>query len=162
MKETENSPLEKTRKFLSSYQGNNLIKDTAIHLSALLGVDHVIIGKVQGQSSNMVETVAFYSEGAFRESQVYSLKGTPSENILSRGTRYYPSNVKEMFPDDPDLQTVDAQSYLGTPLVDSGQNPVGLIILIHSKTIKNPDQASQALNEAAKELQKKFTSPADI
>jgi signal transduction histidine kinase/FixJ family two-component response regulator len=61
--------------------------------------------------------LAFWSEGAFGETFVYALSGTPCECVLDNQIVAFRRNIQEMFPADREwFARLGAQSFLAIPL----------------------------------------------
>jgi PAS domain S-box-containing protein len=73
-----------------------------------LGVDHVLIGRLEGTPATRVTTLANWSAGQPRDNLSYELEGTPCAETLRTGLSSYPSRVRELFPDHQLLQDLGA------------------------------------------------------
>ncbi len=136
--------------FVQNYTGNNFVNDVAAFLADTLKVDYVLIGKLQNQDCTSVETVSLYAKGGHAGQMVYKLHGTPCENVVGRNLCYYPKGVQDLFPDDKELADLGIESYIGSPLFDEKRQPMGLIVLMHSQTIPNPENVQEVLQEVTK------------
>ncbi len=120
-------------------------------------VDYVIVDKL-GESTDVAETVALYAKGAIAPNIHYALKDTPCENVMGHKLCLYPREVQRHFPNDPLLADMGVESYLGIPLWDSFEQPVGLIAILDSKPLAEDTPAIQILQlvatRAAAELQR--------
>ncbi len=66
-----------------------------------------------------LRALAFWLEDNFVDEYEYDVTGTPCEPVLKETRLFHvPEKVVELFPDDPDLQRLDAVSYIGVPLLD--------------------------------------------
>ncbi|HEX8988314.1 MAG TPA: PAS domain-containing protein [Rhodocyclaceae bacterium] len=127
------------------------------YLGKTLDVDHVMVSAV-ADDMGTAETVARYARGAVVPNLRYSLKGTPCENVMGRRFCFYPQGIRQMFPDDPLLPDMGAESYSGLPLWDSAGQPIGLIAVLDGKPLRDEAQVSQVLQfvatRAAAELER--------
>ncbi|HEX5338381.1 MAG TPA: PAS domain S-box protein, partial [Gallionella sp.] len=135
----------------------NFFDALALYLGETLGVDHVVIDRLD-QEPGIVETVAVYAKGDIVRNLRYSLHGTPCENVMGREFCFYPQGIQQMFPEDTLLVDMGAESYAGIPLWDSVGKPIGLIAVLDSKPHPDPTPISQLLQfvatRAAAELER--------
>ena len=97
------------------------------------GTRYAIIGLIDDQDCNQVKTQAVWANGELVDNFTYNLEGTPCRDILDCKQTIIPSNVCGLYPDDHLLADMEAESYFGSPLVDSKGNTLGLIAIIDDK-----------------------------
>ena len=104
-------------------------------LALFLEVRYVAIAEVKNNET--VQTLAFWKGEDFRENLEYNLAGTPCANILA-GNQIcrYPHSIQSLFPEDPLLCVLEAESYVGIPILDPQGNLLGLIAVIDTKPIE--------------------------
>ncbi len=135
--------------FASAYSGNNYFTDLAEFLAKETDVEYVLIGYLNNGHATTVTTAALFAHGKIVDNMVYSLAGTPCENVMGRNCCYYPVNVQQMFPNDKELQELNINSYIGAPLFDTEKNPLGIVVLMDSETIPNAGILEKALEAIA-------------
>jgi PAS domain S-box-containing protein len=96
-----------------------------------LGSRYVLVAEVLPEQKSHVATLAFWQGGVFGENVSYPLAGTPCEAVIGGEICHYPRGIQGLFPDDHDLATLDADGYLGVPMLGSSGEVVGHIALIH-------------------------------
>jgi two-component system KDP operon response regulator KdpE len=64
---------------------------------------------------------------------------------LSGRTCIFPSGVQKLFPDDPRLKDIDAESYIAVPLLDAGGKPLGHIGIVDTKPLADVSFAETTL-----------------
>lgn len=116
----------------------------ALFLGERLNMDYVIIGRLD-ETSARVETLALSTKGTIAPNLFYSLKGTPCENVMGANLCVYPKDIQQLFPEDSLLTEMDVESYIGIPLWDSADRPIGLIALLDSHPLVDPNPATQVL-----------------
>jgi PAS domain S-box-containing protein len=128
-----------------AWKGDEFFQSMALELARTLGANHTIIGElIQGQESK-VRGLGVCINGAISENLVYELAGTPSEHAITKGVCSYPSGVAELFPQDITLQELSADGYVGIPLFDSYQRPLGVMAALFNKPLANPKLAESIL-----------------
>ncbi len=120
--------------------GNEFFPALARHLAAALEVRYAMIAEWQGD--DRAQLLAFWADGKLQPLHGYQLAGTPCERVLKQNqVCYYPDGLQALFPDDRDLATMDAQSYLGVPLQTRNQQVIGHVCILHDRPLVNPERA---------------------
>lgn len=84
----------------------------------------------------ILRSLAFWMNDHFIEDYEYKIQGTPCEQVIERSCLiHYPDRVIELFPDDPDLVTVNAVSYAGVPLLRSDGAVLGHLSALDTKPL---------------------------
>jgi GAF domain-containing protein len=61
---------------------------------------------------------------------------TPLQSVLTeRKLLLYPERIVELFPDEPDLKTLGAVSYMGVPLFDLAGEIMGHLAVLDTKPL---------------------------
>jgi len=120
-----------------SVTGGEFFKIVTAHLSKTLDMDCAIIGKLKGSAKDRVRIIAMTNNVGIQYVDEYDLENTPCENVIINGLCCYPSRVREKFPHDAMLEEMGAESCAGTPLVNRDGDPLGLIIVVSRKPVKN-------------------------
>lgn len=105
-------------------------------LSELLSLEFICIDRLTGDG-HMARTVAVYHNGKFEDNVEYALKDTPCGEVVGKTICCFPRNVADLFPNDPVLREINAQSYAGITLRGKDEEPIGLIALIGEKPFAN-------------------------
>ena len=68
-----------------------------------------------------LRALAFWLGGEWVQNYEHVIDGTPCEAVVT-GARlvHYPERVLELYPNDPDIQSIGVVSYLGVPLIGVG------------------------------------------
>ncbi len=107
-------------------------------------MDYVCIDFLLGDGQS-AQTVAIYHDGQFEPNVKYTLHDTPRGEIVGKAICCFPRNVRSLFPNDADLQALQAESYVGATLWGFDNKPIGLIALIGRKPLENPRLAESVL-----------------
>lgn len=125
-------------------------------LANLLGVDHVLVARVNGDEiahddlpRNVAETLAVWSNGRYLPNVTYPLAGTPCEGVVGREPCLYPCGVQQRFPDDHMLSELGAESYMGLPLYAVDGTPIGLLALLKNSSMSLNGHTSEVLSIVA-------------
>jgi diguanylate cyclase (GGDEF)-like protein/PAS domain S-box-containing protein len=127
---------------------DNYFDALARFLGEKLDMDYVLIDKL-AESPGFAQTVSAYAKGKKINDMCYALKGTPCENVMGRQICVYPKSAQQLFPDDLLLCDMGVESYVGIPLWDSLNKPIGLIALLSCKPMIEGTLATQVLQVVA-------------
>ncbi|MEI6567080.1 MAG: PAS domain S-box protein [Verrucomicrobiota bacterium] len=139
---SERKLVEDTQSFLLGCglpgSSGDFFESLAHYLAITLDMEYVCIDRLIGDGLT-AQTVAIYNEGRFESNVQYALKDTPCGEVVDKSVCCYRSGVRHLFPNDPALQDLTAESYIGTTLIDSKGQAIGLIAIIghqpfHSRT----------------------------
>ncbi len=132
-----------------STEKDNIFRLIVKKLAISQDVDYGLVGRINKDNPEIIETLAFWGKGQFLENISYELAGTPCENVLIDEYRIYPDNVQQLFPNDHELTKMQARSYIGIALRDSEANIIGLLALIDTKPMKKQLGTDSLLNSLA-------------
>ncbi len=113
---------------------------------------------------NGLHTLAFWANGCLQDNFSYQPLKTPCEITLSQGTYHCPTKVQQLFPEDPELVAMAADSYLGLSLHDANGTPIGALCLLDTHPLPDNQQLEAVLRvfaaRAAVELERKRATEA--
>ncbi|MGB3223563.1 MAG: PAS domain S-box protein [Desulforhopalus sp.] len=137
---TERTQLEKIQIFLAETStgtdDESFFYVLARFLARNLGMDFVCIDRLEGDGL-IARTVAVWCDGQFKDDVSYALKDTPCGEVVDKSLCCYPENVSQFFPNDIVLKELQAESYVGVPLLSHTGSPIGLIAVIGRRPLDN-------------------------
>ena len=149
---TERKQLENVQVFLAETSAGNEIEPffhtLARFLAKNLDMDFVCIDRLEGDGLT-AQTVAVWCDGHFEDNISYALQDTPCGAVVEQQTCCYPASVCRLFPNDPVLQELRAESYAGVTLLGHTGQPIGLIAIISRQPLKNLQLANKTLKMVA-------------
>ncbi|MGB0932413.1 MAG: GAF domain-containing sensor histidine kinase, partial [Chitinophagales bacterium] len=126
-------------------------------LSKNLGLKYVFIGE-KCVNKNYMKIKSLWTGDSLIKDFEYALSGTPCERVLLEGTKVYPKNVGEFFPNAIKLKKWNIQSYIGIPLINDKGQSIGNIVVLNDKFIDNISWVQQIVeicaNRVAAELER--------
>ena len=82
----------------------------------------------------ILRALAFWAGDALIPEWQMVIDGTPCERVIETARLvHFPENIGALYPDDPDIQTIDAVSYMGAPLIDGNGRVLGHLAVIDRK-----------------------------
>jgi PAS domain S-box-containing protein len=112
-----------------AYTGQDFFPALARHLAVSLGVQYALITELK---KGKLHARAFWAHTQLQPSFSYSPKGTPCQRALTEGMYYCPDAIQQLFPEDTDLVTMEAQSYFGVALKDQSGQAIGVLCLLNT------------------------------
>ncbi|MBI1889141.1 MAG: PAS domain S-box protein [Burkholderiales bacterium] len=128
-------------------------------IAAALRTDRAFIALRSPDTPDRIHTIAAYSEQHFVQNFEYDLPGSPCEHIMSNGLYVFAGGVKAMFPKDQALADEGWESFAGAPIRDAMGNAIGVLAVMHTAPLTNPDLVKSLLQvfseRASSELERK-------
>ncbi len=124
---------------VSTKTGEDFFTVMTTHMAEILEADSCGVVHKLSDESDLVETLAYFYDGKIVSNAQYPLQGTPCETIIGKQTRTYSCDVQGHFPDDPYLCEMKMESYVGIPLFDSYNKPLGLLFAMFRSPIEDVD-----------------------
>jgi transcriptional regulator with GAF, ATPase, and Fis domain len=114
----------------SEFTGKDYLKSLVRQLATVLDVYGVWVTEFY-EKENQLKALAFWMDGKFVDNYEYNVTGTPCEKVIeSNIVCHVPDNVVRLYPDDKDLATFNAVSYLGIALKDADGKVLGNLAMM--------------------------------
>lgn len=98
---------------------------------------YAFIGLLKCQKSQShIQTISGFGNGEHLPDFVYSLDGSPCQEVLQKNKIYVPTGLAEKYPDDKLLEEMGLDSYFGSVLKNQAGEPIGLVLISDSKPMK--------------------------
>jgi PAS domain S-box-containing protein len=139
--------------------GESFFELLVADLASALRTDGAFIGLRIPNAQGKLRSVAAHVRGHTVENFEYDSIGTPCERTLEGDICVFPSGIRSAFPNDIALGEQGWESYAGAPLRDAAGNTIGVLAVMHTETIGNPDLVKSLLQvfseRASAELERK-------
>ena len=149
---TERKRTEDVLRFLgqshAGFSGEKFFQQLALLLARTLNMDFVRIDRLT-QDLFSAQTLAVFNNDRFEDNISYTLKDTPCGDVVGKQICCFPKDVCKLFPKDPVLKDLKADSYLGTTLWSAQGKPIGLIAVIGRQPLKDTRLAESILQLVA-------------
>jgi len=130
---------------VSAHSSEIFFQQMVQQLCQLFQAKYALIGLLDENNGNRVNTLAVAKDGTLEINFSFPLDGTPGAKVVGQTTRTFPDSVQRLFPTDPLLQNLAAEGYIGTPLCNSKQLPIGLIAILDDKPLRQLEQVQPIL-----------------
>ena len=135
--EEEKMQLDQTINFVEEYDEKDFFTAVCLYLYSILKVDYLHIGLTIGDASrNQIFTVARLSQGQVTSNAFYNLNKSPFKEIYEKDFTYIPFGLSNMFPESEIFNKKEYESYMGIPLFNADNEPLGNIVLLHNRIIE--------------------------
>ncbi len=129
------------------------------HLAKVLEVRYAIVTENILNEPWRLRVLAWWCGTGLGENFEYDLAGTPCELVKKEGKSFFfPDRLQEMFPDDPDIVTMQAVCYLGMPLFGQSGEIVGHMCILNDRPNLDRERAESLMRvfaaRAAAELER--------
>jgi PAS domain S-box-containing protein len=125
--------------------GESFFESLVNDLASALRTDCALIALCPPGEPNRIRALASHMYGELVDNVEYEVPGTPCERTLDGGLCVFPDNIQTMFPRDALLVEQGWDSYAGAPLHDANGNAVGVLAVMHSRPLRNPDLVKSLL-----------------
>jgi diguanylate cyclase (GGDEF)-like protein len=122
---------------VSTAIGEEFFMAVADIMAEILVADVVGIGVLDADDPDFIDTLGFNLNHKKIPNMRYNVKGTPCDKVLEGGVRIYEDGLQELFPDDKEVREWGMNSYVGVPLYDAHQKPLGLQFAMFRQPPKN-------------------------
>jgi formate hydrogenlyase transcriptional activator len=112
--------------------GTEFFRALVKYLALALGVNFAFVAEF-AEVNTRVKTIAYWGPTDFRNNVEFSLDGTPCKDVLQGKLCHYPAHVKDLFPKDVGLVKLEAEGYLGVPLVNANGQILGHLVVFDTR-----------------------------
>ena len=123
---------------VSNNYGKQFFDVITLKMHEVIGADFTFIARLDHDAYES-RTISLVANGAIVDNIVYSLKDTPCANVADNSVCMYPDEITHLFPSDQLLIDMGIKGYIGTPLIDSNGNVMGLTVALYQHPIQNPE-----------------------
>ena len=118
--------------------GKDFFNSLVYHLTRALSVSYAFVTEcIEKTDPERVCTLAFWRKENLGENFDYALVNTPCEQVITGLSCHYPRNIRNIFPLDNDLVKLNAESYVGVPLVNSSGEILGHLVVIDDRPMED-------------------------
>ncbi len=127
----------------TAYNDESFFKLLVKNLASALQVRHAFIGEIIDK--DLMQTHAIWFEDDYMDNAKYKISGTPCEQAVNKKTYFCPQKVQEIFPEDQILTDLQVEGYMGVTFFDALEKPLGVLSVMHSGPIEDPEMAQMIL-----------------
>lgn len=125
--------------------GQEYFDQMVVELAQALGADFTFIGELRSPERNRIRSLALCAAGSLAKNLEYDLAHTPCEKVLDDRLCTHRKDVAKLFPKDQLLVEMGIEGYVGVPLYDKKNQPLGIIVALYRQAIVDPTFAETTL-----------------
>ncbi len=125
--------------------GEEFFQACVRYLAKVLQIKYALIAEFVEGEQPKGRVLSFWAGEDFGPNFEYDLVGTPCGIVYRKGLQIYPNSVQTIFPEDQDLITMEAESYLGIAIVDSQGKNIGHIAGLHTAALPYSDEQQESI-----------------
>jgi len=130
---------------IASQIGEKFFRFCVRYLAELLQVQYALIAEFIDGEEPKAQVLAFWVGDQWGPNFDYVLTGTPCGIVIEKGLQIYASGIQEKFPEDEDLVTMKAESYLGVAICNSQGKIIGHIAALHTQPLTRSYEEQEAI-----------------
>ena len=123
----------------ASATGNEFFPSLARHMAKALRARYAFITDCDDQKR--AKALAFWKGDQPGENFEFDIADTPCEKVLHGEACHYREGLQKLFPLDTGLVDLQAESYLGVPMLDRAGRVIGHIAILHDKPMNRDQRA---------------------
>ncbi|MES2538415.1 MAG: PAS domain S-box protein [Pseudomonadota bacterium] len=144
--------------------GESFFELLVADLASALRMDRAFISLCAPLVSDQMRTLAAYVNGRITRNFEYEIAASPSESVLAGEIIVFQTGIQALFPEDRSLAEQGWDSFGGAPIRDAAGNTIGVLAVMHSLPLANPDLVRSLLQvfseRASAELERKRAAEA--
>ncbi|WP_157829020.1 GAF domain-containing sensor histidine kinase [Colwellia sp. 75C3] len=126
---------------VSNSYGDEFFTKVTLALHKIIDADYTFIARINVLDFSC-KTEVLVAKGEIAENFEYSLKNTPCANVADDSVCFHLKDVCTFYPEDQLLADMKIQAYIGTPLVDSKKQVIGLIVALYEMEQTDEDETA--------------------
>ena len=123
--------------------GDEFFRSLARHAAEAMHAKYAFVAELVSESES--RTIVFWEGGGYGASFSYRVAGTPCQRVLAGQYCKATSGLQQMYPEDPLLVEIQAESYIGVPMITETGKVLGNIAVLHTEPMCPSDSDIAAL-----------------
>ncbi|MGI0491444.1 PAS domain-containing sensor histidine kinase [Alkalinema pantanalense CENA528] len=115
--------------------GDTFLQACVKHLAEIVQVKYAFITEAVDDSYQFTKMLTLWDGEDFVEPYEFELAGTPCSCVFQENWGIFPHSLQSYFPESSTLATLNAESYLGTVIVNSQGEKIGNIGILDTQPI---------------------------
>lgn len=121
--------------------GRRFFQSMVTQLAKTLDADFTFISEFCDDEHQAMRTIAVSDKAGQGANFEFGLAQTPCEMVLKGGGCLYVTDVRTRYPETQLLQSLGIESYIGIPLADSENKPLGIMVAMYRQPVEQVDFA---------------------
>jgi len=122
-------------KHTSRTTGMEFFRALTQQLTGIFAVSMAMVIKIH-HDNKTAEIISCWPDTYDIQDKYYKIQTSPSLNVMKGYTSFYPSHVRDMFPEDELINILEIESFLGAPVFNSDGEVSGLLVMMDRKVME--------------------------
>jgi PAS domain S-box-containing protein len=137
----ENSALRTIFEGTAAVTGGRFFDALVVNLAKVLNTHSAWVTEYL-EDARQLRALAYWSGGRLSRDFLIDIAGTPCEAVIRQsGLVHYPDQVIRLYPENADLKSIHAASYLGAPLLDRDGRVIGNLAVLDTRPMPEDPRA---------------------
>lgn len=123
---------------LGNLYGRDFFAALVEKFATVLEADLAVIALLDPEDCRIANTQAIYLDGTAAANFSYAVAGSPCQRMVGRTLLHYPEGVEQKFPDARLIQSWQMTGFLGIPLCDHRERPLGHLVVASRQRLTIP------------------------
>jgi len=123
---------------VSNNFGVAFFEKITLKMAEVIGADFTFIARLD-KAAYKSRTLALVANNQIVDNIEYSLEHTPCADVSNNQLCMYPNDIVSLYPKDQLLIDMGIEGYIGTPLMDSRGEIMGLTVALYKQPIHNAE-----------------------
>lgn len=123
--------------------GDEFFRSLARHAAEAMHAKYAFVAELLNERES--RTLVFWEGGDYGPGFSYRVAGTPCQRVLAGQYCTASSGLQQMYPEDPLLVEMKAESYIGVPMITETGTVLGNIAVLHTEPMYPSDNDIAAL-----------------
>ena len=120
---------------MATHSGVTCLENLLVELCHRFSIDHALIAIPDSQNPQQMLSLAFCRQGQCTENIHFPLANSICAELTGSTPCTFRSRIQEHFPADSLLRELQAQSFIGIPLIEPATGTPGVLALLHHDSI---------------------------
>lgn len=125
--------------------GSEFFHSCVRSLATILKMRYALIAEFSLESTDKVQTLAFWTGEEFGDNFEYDLTFTPCKQLMNGKIHRYRNSIQYLFPQHPYLMSLEAESYIGIPIINNSGKIIGLIAAFDTKALPENTETEESI-----------------
>jgi signal transduction histidine kinase len=104
------------------------------------------IARILDNKKHRAETIKFWSANVAGKNFAFDYSESPCANVIKGYITFYPQNLQEMFPGDQLIASMGIESFIGAPIYNNHEKPMGMLVLMDDKPMQEKPNSRYILS----------------
>lgn len=161
-KKRTNNIFHEVAKGISNRDSESFYDALVTSLKNSLEADYVIIGIFEKKDYSRLKILASTDEekSITNPGQFLQMSDSPNEVVVKEGQQTFSSQLRQRFPNDSLIETLDIEAYIGSPILERSREPLGIVFSLYHRQQEHLEVSGSVMhiyaNITAQELQRQY------